>query len=122
MLYPAELQALPQPRRVTLAQRFVPCLAAFRSVVCLFLGQESIRQEHFLTLRLFFQSVAIERLGLLGCQPIFFDANGGREPNERDKGLDFASATGDACLLSRDSHGTAREWAKLVEAAEAIFS
>ena len=42
MLYPAELQARPQPRTVTIAQRFVPCLGALRLAVCLLLGQESV--------------------------------------------------------------------------------
>ena len=50
MLYPAELQALPQARALTLAQRESRCLGCLFGWSCSSIGQEGIGKQQFFAL------------------------------------------------------------------------
>jgi hypothetical protein len=54
MLYPAELQAHPQPREVTLAQGFITCLATSAgqqpAFLVLIVLQKTVRQQQLFAL------------------------------------------------------------------------
>jgi hypothetical protein len=72
MLYPAELQALPQARTGTLPQGESLCLGRVWRGKNVLLGEERIGEQEFFPLALPFQAECRQLLRLFSCQPVFF--------------------------------------------------
>ena len=85
--------------------------------VCLSLaGYEPVRQEYFLSCRSGVLAKCVQRSGFLLRQEIFFFPERRGEPEDRDEGLDFAGALGQALIFCRDAHRSADQGAVLVDA------
>lgn len=102
MLYPAELQALPQARTGTLSQGESLCLGGL-------LGEEGIREQQFFALALQRSAKGRQLIGFFACQQVFLFAKRGRKANDRDGRLDVAGAVDAAIMFRWDTHRAARE-------------
>ena len=84
MLYPAELQALPQARSVTLAQRETWCLARLTGKPIGGIGQKSIGKQQFLTICSLLVSQKEKLFCLCTGEAVFLLAKGPGKSNEGD--------------------------------------
>ena len=109
MLYPAELQALPQARRCTITRCEMGCLGHSSEWRFTRIRHEGKGKPQFLTRR----SPLITQTGKFAClctsEEGFFMAKGPSESNDRNVGLDAAGAMHDSISLHWNAHGPASE-------------
>ena len=84
MLYPAELQALPQARALTLAQRESLCLDCLLDWSVNSIGQKGIREQQFFALHVLLVTQMCELFRLCTREKVFLLTKGSRKLNERN--------------------------------------
>ena len=104
MLYPAELQALPQARTGTLPQGESLCLGGVsrRGKACF--REERIGEQKLFSLALQRSAEGRQLSSLFSCQPVFFFTKRRRKANDRDGGLDVAGAFDISVMVRGDAH------------------
>ena len=120
MLYPAELQALPQARTGTLPQGESLCLGRVWRGKNVLLGEERIGEQELFSLALQFQAECSQLLRLFSCQPVFFFSKRRGKANERDGCLDVAGAFDAAVLVGGDAHRATSQRSKGIHLAAPV--
>ena len=120
MLYPAELQALPQARTGTLPQGESLCLGRVWRGKNVLLGEERIGEQELFSPALQFLAKRHQLLRLLSCQPVFFFSKRRGQANDRDGCLHLAGAFDASVLVRGDAHRTTGERAKGIDCAASV--
>ncbi len=120
MLYPAELQALPQARTGTLAQGESLCLGRVWRRKNVLLREECIGEQELFSPALQLQAECRQLLRLFSCQPVFFFSKWRRQANDRDGGLDIAGAFDASVLVRGDAHRATGERPKGIDCAAPV--
>lgn len=120
MLYPAELQALPQAIECTLARGESRCLGHLFDQFFQNIGQKGIGEQQFFTRHPLSIAQLCQFLRLFASKTIFLVAKRWKESDEGNGCLNGAGPLHDTVTLDGNTHRSTGEWAKLIETATPI--